>query len=902
MKTFEICQDKHKRRHRIRERSVKGNMYGLDYVDISQDQRTLTVYFLGKGPKTLKQENVRIEGGRRIRDIQVVGFKLHHESGPERDDYMQVTVDKPGDFSTYTLRLVMPSVDSQGHPVDLPFEGFDPRYSQVDFSFKMNCPRDLDCLPGDTCPPPTLVEPDINYLAKDYASFRQLILDRLALIMPEWKERHIPDVGVTLVEVLGYVGDYLSYYQDAVATEAYLGTARQRISARRHVRLVDYPMHEGCNARAWVYVRTSRDISFDPEEFYFITGYNDALQVSSTMLIEADVQIVHPGSYEVFQPLVEKPSKATRPKAGKQTKDTTQPSEGIQLYKAHNIIDFYTWGDTECCLPRGATSATLKDRWVQPQAQTQDHGSQEHAPQEQQASEKEQPAPPTSATNQGSTSLQREHRLHLKKGDVLIFEEIIGPRTGNPADADPTHRHVVRLTNVVPGVDELYDRPVVEIEWAAEDALPFPLCLSALGPAPKCEILENISVARGNIILVDHGQTTRDEALGSVPTITTVSQCEREGHPKDSETVPGRFNPRLQEAPLTFSQPLPANAPAARLLTQDPRQALPQIALTGTRDVFGSPVSTIWLPQRDLLESSGQDYHFVAEMDNDGFAHLRFGDGELGHQPEAETSFTATYRVGNGPSGNIGAGAISHIVFRNTTPADVMLHPHNPFAATGGIAPELLDEVRLFAPHYFRTNLQRAITADDYAQLAERNPKVQRAAATLNWTGSWYEVLVAIDPLGTEEADQALLHEIAQYLHRYRRIGYDLVVVPATYVSLDIAMTMCVLPHYLRGHVKAALLDLFSNGVLPGGKLGFFHPDNLTFGEGIPLSKLVALAQAVPGVESVTVNKLERLFEGPNGELKNEFLPLGPLEIARLDNDPNFPEHGKLVLTMRGGR
>ena len=34
-----------------------------------------------------------------------------------------------------------------------------------------------------------LVEPEINYLAKDYASFRRLVLDRLALIMPDWQER-----------------------------------------------------------------------------------------------------------------------------------------------------------------------------------------------------------------------------------------------------------------------------------------------------------------------------------------------------------------------------------------------------------------------------------------------------------------------------------------------------------------------------------------------------------------------------------------------------------------------------------------------------------------------------------------------------------------------------------------
>src|SRR5207248_4366809 len=106
------------------------------------------------------------------------------------------------------------------------------------------------------CPPPQRVEPEVNYLAKDYASFRQLILDRLALVMPDWQERHVPDIGIMLVEVLAYVGDYLSYYQDAVATEAYLDTSRLRISVRRHARLVDYQLREGCNARAWVTFKT----------------------------------------------------------------------------------------------------------------------------------------------------------------------------------------------------------------------------------------------------------------------------------------------------------------------------------------------------------------------------------------------------------------------------------------------------------------------------------------------------------------------------------------------------------------------------------------------------------------------------------------------------------------------
>src|SRR5207342_294910 len=82
---------------------------------------------------------------------------------------------------------------------------------------------------------------------------RRLMLDRLSLLTPGWTERSAADVGVTLVELLAFAADTLSYRQDVIANEAYLNTARQRVSVRRHARLVDYYLHEGCNARAFVH-------------------------------------------------------------------------------------------------------------------------------------------------------------------------------------------------------------------------------------------------------------------------------------------------------------------------------------------------------------------------------------------------------------------------------------------------------------------------------------------------------------------------------------------------------------------------------------------------------------------------------------------------------------------------
>ena len=104
------------------------------------------------------------------------------------------------------------------------------------------------------------VKPDIDYLAKDYLSFRQLMIDHLSVLAPNWQEESPADLGNVLVDLLAYAADYASYYQDAVASEAYLGTARLRHSVKRHARLLDYALQEGCNARVWVHVRCKRQM------------------------------------------------------------------------------------------------------------------------------------------------------------------------------------------------------------------------------------------------------------------------------------------------------------------------------------------------------------------------------------------------------------------------------------------------------------------------------------------------------------------------------------------------------------------------------------------------------------------------------------------------------------------
>ena len=132
--------------------------------------------------------------------------------------------------------------------------------------------------------------------------------------------------------------------------------------------------------------------------------------------------------------------------------------------------------------------------------------------------------------------------------------------------------------------------------------------------------------------------------------------------------------------------------------------------------------------------------------------------------------------------------------------------------------------------------------------------------------------------------------------------GQDVEVNGPEYVSLELEMVICVKPNYYPGDVKAALLKIFSNRVLPNGTLGVFHPDNFSFGQPVYLSRLYAAAQAVDGVASVQITKLMRQGDNNNDAVDTGQLSLGRLEIARLDNDPNYPDHGVFNLIMKGGK
>jgi hypothetical protein len=820
---------------------------GIDYLEVlDQDapsealrQRLIDLVFLkADGVLVVDSQTplfdpdmIVIEGGPRARKVRVTEVSAGSDA-----QTLRLTLDGAGDFSSYRLRLRAAADD------DSPPATMDLILSSIDFSFKADCPTDFDCAPPAAPARAAGSSPSLDYLAKDYESFRQLMLDRMAVTLPEWDERSPADLGVTLVEALAYAADMASYYQDGVATEAYLSLARRRESVRRHARLLGYRIGEGTNARTWIAINVTQDSE----------------QVDPPLLPAGTLLITKPAQKEVsagLDPAISKDPAVLRDllNAGSIVFETMENVTKVKT--ARNEILFHTWGDSDCCLPAGTTFAHL---------------------------------------------VGMPDSLDLEAGDVLILEERL-PRGGTVDDpARPDHRQAVRISEAPkPMIDLLDDTPVLEIRWHDEDALQFPLNLAGVNGSPG-------AVARANVVLADHGRTldyvyANTAGENEVNVSLHASLTGSAGLDPSSAPGSGVYRPKLSDGQVTRAEPFDTKAargsPATVATLQNAGLAVPQVTLVGGGED--------WIAQPDLLGSDRFSAEFVLETANDGSATIRFGDGQFGKSPAAEASFLARVRVGNGPMGLIGADSIGHII---TDDPDLISKVTNPLPAEGGAPPEHLIAAKISAPRAFRTQ-KRAVTAADYSASTSKHEAVQRAVTERRWTGSWYTMFVAVDPRDEKEVDQAFEDEIRSYLEPLRLAGHDLEIERPKYVALDIALVVCVDEGHYAAEVEAALLNAFSSKLQLDGTRGFFHPDNFTFGTPVRLSKIIAHAMAVPGVKWIGMRlegidetgHFRRLDDPSTDYAETGILPTSAREVARLDNDPNVPENGRLRFVMEGG-
>lgn len=91
----------------------------------------------------------------------------------------------------------------------------------------------------------------VDYMARDYDSLLRAMQEEIPYKLPEWTQYDSEaDFGRALLELFAHMGDVLSYYQDRVANESFLGTAQTRRSVIHHLGLIGYQLATAAPAAA----------------------------------------------------------------------------------------------------------------------------------------------------------------------------------------------------------------------------------------------------------------------------------------------------------------------------------------------------------------------------------------------------------------------------------------------------------------------------------------------------------------------------------------------------------------------------------------------------------------------------------------------------------------------------
>jgi hypothetical protein len=309
--------DLHERRALI---SSHASIHGIDYLTVV-DAHTLHVYFIA--PE-------RSQAGKKPLPV-IAADDIHVEmtiNGTGRVVHCRVAYDKSRYCLVLTPEITLNSNEEITINLSVNAPYVDPFFASVHYTGYANPALEKKVEPTAVSEP----LPQLDYLSKDYESFRQLLQRELARHTPGWYEDNPADMMIAITEVLAYAGDMLSYSQDVVATEAYLDTARFDLSLQRHARLLDYRITPETNARNWICVTVNSELAI-PQGTPFFCG--DA--VDMPVLREDEYRARKGGKEVVFEAL-----------------------HALDCLPDYNAIEPYTFGAPMFTIKKAGTQVAVK--------------------------------------------------------------------------------------------------------------------------------------------------------------------------------------------------------------------------------------------------------------------------------------------------------------------------------------------------------------------------------------------------------------------------------------------------------------------------------------------------------------------------------------------------------------
>jgi hypothetical protein len=776
-----------------------------------------------------------IRGGHRRKAGPATGqVQVTAVTATAQPEVLVLTVEPIGDYSTYTLGAHDPVFDAL------------PALSEVPFKFRPGCFA-TECAP---CAPPRLPAPDnprIDYLAKDFDSFRHTLLAAMMQRVPGWTPTSEADLDQTLLELFSVAGDELSDFQDRVMNEAYLGTARKRVSLARHARLVDYHIHQGNQASTWLALEVTGGLSGtlpagvtawsgldrdDPSAQLFLTqqraavhfllnrmelytwsGAQPALEAGTTW---ADLALAVPTQAaadavrdlvlngDIAHLLIEE---ALNPATGNPVGCDLRKRQLLGLTGARSVHDTLTG--------QWLVRATWRD---QDKLKFHYCGSIDCDP-----------------------PLGRVSGVSVFRGNLVMAHH------GRPR----TVHFVDPAVPIVAGGDDFHYAPGPAPASGADAGAANPCCAAHATPSMP---------ARGVVCRLPDPELMYRETPpgGEVPPRSTVRVITQEGP---------RRNEWRERINLIHSGGGP-NDDHFVVETDEERLSIVRFGHDGNGRELAPGASVECGYQFGAPQAGNVGLDTITHLDRNGVALY----GEL-------------------------ATPAQILAFQN-----LMAHAtvRNPFDVVNGRAPEPPARIIRNAPEAYRFRQLRAVTLDDYVRRAEEVDGVSRAAAAYAWTGSWRTVRITIDPAGTTGLAPALRARVAAYLESVRLIGEDLEIRPPRFVPLDVRLAVCAGPGFWPEDVAFALRDEFSDSFTADGRPGFFNPDCFSFGQALHASEIIGRAQSVTGVEHIISLTMKR-WNDPHAA-SDAIVGLRPSEIILVANDPDDMERGFITIDVRGGR
>lgn len=773
--------------------------------------------------------------------------------------------------------------------------------------------------------PPALTA--ISYRLGTYSTFLQRMLQAAAIdptLQSKWTSREPRDFGFQFLDLWAYLGDILTFYQERIANEIFLGTATQRDSVLRLAALIDYRPGPGSAALVHLaFVLDAGKTLTIPAELkaQSVPGPDEKPQKFET--VESQVadsrwnrlrvwprpQPVNPlsrGSQKgtvVNDPVRAKPLAAGTPLVifdqtraeTKQIASVSRTERGLALQwnaplrgtfnkpaAAPLGRQFRLFGynaPTQFMAPTAEGSAPGGIRWtLRPTCFAFSAAAVEF---------------PLESTVEGLTPGAEMLLVHaptdsqvppfVRRG-VIVSAETKPAQRGN-LQSSVTHVRLEFETPLPPGVKllDLRQLSLLELSGAAIQFShhEFP---KTIPPGDRVFVplstLQNFPRLRAVMFDDEQGSPHLATVTASGPSVEFPDLFQLVFTPAlprefSTETCSMYGNVvRASHGETVKAEVLGDGDPASRFqqfqLKRSPVTFVPQSgAPNGVANTLEVRVDgVLWKETRTLLGASDQERVYVTRFADDGTMTVQFG-GEPGSRvPRGRGNVSGKYRHGLGPDGNVKSGSITTLLDRPAGLKSVS----NPLPATGGSAPEPLEMARQNAPNTVRS-FGRIISRRDYEDAARELAVVAKARASLRWNGIEQEVLLTVAGEAGEVPGPDLLRVILDDLNARRDRNQRLVVSPHEPVAVLIDGRVQIDAAYLPDNVIAALTARL---------LRLFDFNNRDLGQPAFRSDVFRACHEVAGVVAVDFDQFRPRDAIGSADAPSDVLIAEPNQILQL--------------------